>query len=274
MKKLNRMFMLMLRVFCMTIFMCPPDSGESANIIEGSRKRAWRNAGAPSDGTSGTYAGIADKGDLLIDTTNGTLYQNTNTKASPTWTQKSSLATYGLVGDMAANGTGTANAVGTSSAPARVDHVHKVGEHDHSDNTKGSPIVEAGITPASLTGLVAKQVADVNVIGGLVVLHRIDVADLSGDNDVTLTHKTRVIDVWGLNTGIAAHATDDTWQVKNGSNAISDAVAKTAAVNAIKRIGSIDPTYAEIAAGGTLRITAVKDTNAAVTVYVLGIRVS
>ncbi|MFA5991825.1 MAG: hypothetical protein WC794_06300, partial [Candidatus Doudnabacteria bacterium] len=121
---------------------------------------------------------------------------------------------------------------------------------------------------------VAKQVADVNVIGGLVVLHRIDVADLSGDNDVTLTHKTRVIDVWGLNTGIAAHATDDTWQVKNGSNAISDAVAKTAAVNAIKRIGSIDPTYAEIAAGGTLRITAVKDTNAAVTVYVLGIRVS
>lgn len=44
------------------------------------------NAGAPSNGTSGTLAGYAGKGMLLIDTTNGKLYINTNTKASPTWT--------------------------------------------------------------------------------------------------------------------------------------------------------------------------------------------
>lgn len=42
-------------------------------------------AGAPTNGT--TYANKAAKGCLLIDTTNGILYINTNTQASPTWTK-------------------------------------------------------------------------------------------------------------------------------------------------------------------------------------------
>lgn len=133
---------------------------------------------------------------------------------------------------------------------------------------------EAKLDPASLTGTAAKVVADANIIGGVPVLHRIDVADGTGNTDVVLTHKTRVIDAWALNTGIGAHATNDTWQVKNSANAISDAVAKTATVHAIKRISTIDPTQAAISAGGTLRIAAVKDLNSAVTVYVLGIRVA
>jgi hypothetical protein len=44
------------------------------------------HAGAPSDGTAGTGAGILSKGALLVDVTNAKLYINTNTKASPTWT--------------------------------------------------------------------------------------------------------------------------------------------------------------------------------------------
>jgi hypothetical protein len=56
----------------------------------GTLRRTWRNAGAPTDGVNGTYANIAEKGDLLIDSTNATLYQNTNTQASPTWSQISS----------------------------------------------------------------------------------------------------------------------------------------------------------------------------------------
>ena len=48
---------------------------------------AWPNAGAPTSGTSGTLAGYAQPGDLLVDTTNHVLYMNTNTQASPTWTQ-------------------------------------------------------------------------------------------------------------------------------------------------------------------------------------------
>jgi hypothetical protein len=52
-------------------------------------KRVWQYAGVPANGGAGTYANDQwlEKGDLLIDTTNGTLYQNTNTQASPTWTQ-------------------------------------------------------------------------------------------------------------------------------------------------------------------------------------------
>lgn len=49
---------------------------------------AWilSNPGVPSAGTSGFGAGWAGKGSLCTDTTNGKLYINTNTAASPTWT--------------------------------------------------------------------------------------------------------------------------------------------------------------------------------------------
>ena len=42
--------------------------------------------GAPTNGTSGDGAGFAGKGSLLSRYDNGTLYQNTGTAASPTWT--------------------------------------------------------------------------------------------------------------------------------------------------------------------------------------------
>jgi hypothetical protein len=44
------------------------------------------NAGAPTDGTSGTFAdGAIATGTLLVDTTNGNLYVNQSTAASPVW---------------------------------------------------------------------------------------------------------------------------------------------------------------------------------------------
>lgn len=46
------------------------------------------NAGAPTNGTNGTGAGVALPGQLLQDTTNGVLYQNTGTQASPVWTPR------------------------------------------------------------------------------------------------------------------------------------------------------------------------------------------
>lgn len=45
------------------------------------------NSGAPVDGTSGTNVGLSAKGTLLTDETNGILYINTGTLASPTWTK-------------------------------------------------------------------------------------------------------------------------------------------------------------------------------------------
>lgn len=53
--------------------------GQPATIL-------WANAGAPTSGGAGTYFNKAEKGDLLVDTTNAALYQNSGTKASPTWT--------------------------------------------------------------------------------------------------------------------------------------------------------------------------------------------
>jgi hypothetical protein len=253
--KLLRMLTLILTLPLLLVFGIPPDSGETSLIIEGSRKRPWRNAGVPTDGVSGTYAAIAAKGDLLIDTTNGTIYQNTNTLASPTWTQlTASTVAYGLVGDMAASGTAAANVVGVSASASRVDHVHKIGVHDHSDNTKGSPIVEAGIAAASLTGLVAKVVADGNVIGGLPVVHRVAMAGgATATVNVLLTHKTRVTDVLVINK--AAGTTSDTITVKNVSTAITDAISIAGGDKTIARAGTIDDAQWDVEAGTNLAVT-------------------
>jgi hypothetical protein len=59
----------------------------SANVLAGTAKRMYYNAGAPTDGAAGTFYNRANPGDLLTDTTNSILYINTNTKASPTWTK-------------------------------------------------------------------------------------------------------------------------------------------------------------------------------------------
>lgn len=59
---------------------------DNSNPIEGV-VGILRVAGAPTDGTNGTFAGKAAKGCLLVDTTNAILYINTNTQASPTWTK-------------------------------------------------------------------------------------------------------------------------------------------------------------------------------------------
>jgi len=72
--------------------------------IEGGLRRVWRNAGTPTSGTSGTYAGSADPGDLCIDTTNAILYINTNTAASPTWTEVLDMSTATISGNKTFSG--------------------------------------------------------------------------------------------------------------------------------------------------------------------------
>ena len=42
--------------------------------------------GVPTSGAAGTLVGRAARGSLLSDTSNGKLYVNTGTLASPTWT--------------------------------------------------------------------------------------------------------------------------------------------------------------------------------------------
>lgn len=45
----------------------------------------FQGAGVPTDGTSGDGAGWAGPGSLYLDRTNGELYTNQGTEASPTW---------------------------------------------------------------------------------------------------------------------------------------------------------------------------------------------
>jgi hypothetical protein len=81
------------------------------------------NAGAPTSGTSGTLAGIADIGSLLIDNTNGVLYQNTNTIASPTWT--AIIDNGGTFGSINISGLATLTgglAMGAGSVTASTTH--------------------------------------------------------------------------------------------------------------------------------------------------------
>lgn len=143
---------------------------ETTNMVAGALRRTWRNAGAPTDGTSGSFAGQAEKGDLLVDSTNGGLYQNTNTQASPTWTQLAAAgASLGVVGDMAAAGTAAANSVGVGTTAASIDHVHALGAHDHSGATAGGDLGAVSGTSLSLTGdLEADNITATGTITGTI----------------------------------------------------------------------------------------------------------
>lgn len=136
--------------------------------------------------------------------------------------------------------------------------------------------LQPGAAGAGITGLATKFVADANVIGGIPVIHRIAIADASGNTDVVFTHKTKILKAWFKNLGIAAHNTDDTLRLTSGTgtNYITAVTPKTNVVNAVINFATLIETYDTIAASGTLRVTAVKDTNAAAEVYILGIRVA
>jgi predicted RecA/RadA family phage recombinase len=156
-----------------------------------------------------------------------------------------------------------------------------------SANAAGRALFAAGVFDAAtwaaafadgiIAGAKLATVANANVIGGVPVLHRINVAGgAAGNTDVVLTHKTRILDVWAVHT--AAGEANDTIQVFNGAAAVSDAMDWSGADKALVRAGEIDDAGHEVAAGGTLRVTTTDDDAGgdvgAGVVYVLGIRVA
>lgn len=70
--------------------------------------------GAPTNGTSGTAAGLAGPGSTYTDYTNKKVYVNTNTLASPTWDL---LGLTGLTGDVTVTGGGV-TAIGANKVLA------------------------------------------------------------------------------------------------------------------------------------------------------------
>jgi hypothetical protein len=126
---------------------------------------------------------------------------------------------------------------------------------------------------ATLNGAKLATVGDKGVVGGIPVIHRIDLAaGALADTDVVLTYKTRVIDAYLVLRGAGVASTVIT--VKNGATAITDAMAASGADKALVRAASLDDAQWEIAAGGTLRVTSSAGaTQPACTVFVAGIRV-
>ena len=160
----------------------------------------------------------------------------------------------------------------TNASPASTD----LYEQETAGGTSGKVTANAilGSGAAILSGTQSAVVANANVIGGNPVLHRINIADgASGDTDVTLTHKTRVIDAWVVTT--AAGDALNTYTVKNAGNAITNAIAPGAADTSLGRAAQLNDANWEIAASGTLRVSHVRNAaSSAAVVYVLGIRVT
>lgn len=127
---------------------------------------------------------------------------------------------------------------------------------------------------ALLTGAHAATVANANAISGLLVIHRIDIADAaSGDTDLVITHKIRVIDVSVVLR--AAGNAGNTYTVKSTAAAITNAITPGATDTTLARAGTIDDANHEIAAGGTLRVSHVRAGGSSLaTVYVYGMRVA
>jgi hypothetical protein len=97
-------------------------------------------------------------------------------------------------------------------------------------------------------------VAESNVVGGVPLKFMIPiVAGALGNTDIITTYKIRVIEAYLILRGAGVATT--TLQVKNGTSAITDAMAASGSDQAVVRAASIDDATYEIAAGGTLRVT-------------------
>ena len=120
------------------------------------------------------------------------------------------------------------------------------------------------------------NVPNSNPIGGLLVTHILPVpAGATGNVDVTLTHKTLILDAW-LVKEAAAGGGAGTVQLKNGSNAITDAMSIDVADQSVVRAATLDDANRIIAAGGTLRAarTRTASTDETCSLYVVGVRVA
>lgn len=124
-------------------------------------------------------------------------------------------------------------------------------------------------------GNAAPQAAN-NRNAGLMVVHRFDIADAAGSTSIPINDQIRVFDVVVVKTDGAGGA-NDTVQVFNGANAITDAMSLNVADQTIIRPTTMDDLYMTVAAGGTLTVTIVDGnfgaTDLSCEVFVIGLRV-
>jgi len=116
----------------------------------------------------------------------------------------------------------------------------------------------ATVTHRPLIGTDSANVADDTTTGGIPTLFVIDVdGGAAGNDDLSISDKVRVIDVWCVHYGGAGEASD-TIQLADGSgNAITDAMDWSGADKTIVRAGEIDD--AQYVEDTTLRVITTDD---------------
>ncbi len=166
--------------------------------------------------------------------------------------------------DFEADIASTANGEGASMVGVE-DPTHRYGA--------GPTTVESALATPIDAKLLA-TVADNNLTGGVDVVHKIVNADAaSGHTDFVLVEKFEIFEVTVVR-GAAAGGAGDTikLQTAGGAADITDAIDLNAAAKTVKRVGTIDLAQNVIAAAGTLRVTWVKATNVACSLYIRGIK--
>lgn len=172
--------------------------------------------------------------------------------------------------EMDDSGAITANATAFTSGQTAL-YVVSTGA---SEVTEIADVRAAGGLVGRLDGAQVANLAAANVVGALPVVHMFTLAaGANADNDITLTHKTRVVDAWVVLRG--AGVANSVMTIKNTGDAISDAMATSGSDKDIIRAAALDDAKWEIAAGGKLRATSSGGaTQPACTVFVVGVRVA
>ena len=143
----------------------------------------------------------------------------------------------------------------------------------HTSIVTAANIVDATITAAKLapSSLTVGNVASAALTGiGLAVCATFEIPNTAGDYDLVIPLKIEFSDMTAVKTTGNGGA-GDTVRLKNGATVISDALSLNAVTGSIVWAGAMDPTQNIVAAGGTLRVTAVKATNCACHVTVYGV---
>lgn len=116
----------------------------------------------------------------------------------------------------------------------------------------GGQVFHDTIQPKSISGHHTEPYTEGTLDAGIPVVFRFALT-AAEDYDKVMPWDCEVIDAWGYNLEAPGGASTAT--VKNGSDAISNAMDFNAADKALVRAGSIDDAYRAVSKGGTLRVT-------------------
>lgn len=156
---------------------------------------------------------------------------------------------------------------------APVSNIHAGPDAEDWERITAEVIATQEEVKGGLDGTNVNTVANANVVGGIPLIFAIPIADATGDTDVVFTHKIRISDIHVVKTGGAGGASD-TVIVKKTTTTIAQTFDLNVSDKVVVRALTIDDAQHEIAAAGTLRVSAVKSTNCACIVYIHGYRVA